>query len=302
MRKLAVLLIIFFSLKLSSQELFCRVNVNFQNIQITNQQLIQKMVKDITDFMNQTVWSPYIFALNERIECAININLTEFNGVDMFRGTLQVSSNRPVYDASLITPILNLQEKSQFRFTYVENVPIEFNENTYTGELAYTLAFYAYVILGFDFDTFSELGGTEFFQKAQKILQNAQSSYNKELWTSIGSSGETNRYWLINFVNSETFVDFRKALYRYHRLGLDLMSQDIQTGRNNVIEALELIKKVNQQKPNNFLVNIFIETKRKEIINIFSEAPLPEITRVRNIMKLIDPLHSSEYDNIGKKQ
>lgn len=300
---LAIALWIIAFYNVNSQELLCRVNINYQTLNVSNQQIFTSMYKDINEFLNQTQWTNYVFGQNERIECSMVLNLTSFNGVDQFEGTLQVSLNRPVYDASMVTSVFNIQESSSFKFNYIENSPLEFNENTFTGELAYALAFYAYIIIGYDFDTFSELGGSEFFQKAQKIVQNAQSSrQNDGVWRAQGSRNENNRYWLVNFLNSDVFSDFRIAMYKYHRLGLDVMTNDIMSGRNSVVEALDLIKKVNQSKPNNYIVYIFLESKRAEITNIFSEAPLPEITRIKPVLKLIDPTHSAEYERIGTKQ
>jgi hypothetical protein len=229
------------------------------------------------------------------------LNITGFDGVDKFTANLQVSSSRPIFDASITTPVLNIKEKQSFKFQYIQNQPLQFNENTYTDELTSTLAFYAYIIIGMDFDTFSELGGSEFFQKAQKIVTNAQSS-PYDIWKSIGSSKEDNRYYLAKNLNSPVYRPFRIALYKYHRLGLDQMVNDITTGRQNVIQAIELIKQVYQKKPNNYLVSLFLETKRQEIINIFSEAPPQEINRIKQILQLIDPAHADAYDKLGKQQ
>ena len=249
--------------------------------------------------MNTTKWTDYIFSNEERIECSILINITQFDGVDNFNATLQVSSTRPVYDASLTTPVLNFKEKKSFNFHYMPNEPLEFNENTYTSELPYAMAFYAYVIIGFDFDTFSELGGSEFFAKAQKLVANAQGS-GLDIWKSMGTNNEDNRYYLAKNLNSPVYKQFRQAMYKYHRQGLDMMTNDITQGRSNVLNSLELLKGVFQKQPNSVLISMFISTKKQEVINIFSEAPPQEANRAKQIMKLIDPINSSEYDNMGK--
>ncbi len=284
-----------------SQELMCRVSVNYSQVNTTNTQVFQAMQRDISEFMNTTRWTDYVFSNQERIECSILINISQFDGVDNFKGTLQVSATRPVYDASLTTQEFNIKEKSgAFDFQYIENQAIEFNENTYTSELAYTLAFYAYFILAMDFDTFSELGGTPFFEKMQKIVTNAQSSPS-QAWKSMGTSREDNRYFIAKNFNSPVYRDFRIAMYKYHRLGLDMMTSDVSAARQNITQALELVKKVYQKKPNNFIVNMFVETKRQEIKNIYSEAPPQEANRAKQIMQFIDPVHSSDYDNMGQQ-
>lgn len=287
-------------MSLFSQELLCRISVNYSSVQTTNTQVFQDMQRDISEFMNTTRWTDYIFSNDERIECSILINITEYDGVDNFKATLQVSSTRPVYDASLTSPVFNFKERQKFEFHYMPNEPLEFNENTYTSELAYTLAFYAYMIIGFDFDTFSELGGTQFFEKAQKLVANAQASPSNA-WKSQGSPREDNRYYLAKYINSPTYKQYRQAMYKYHRLGLDLMTSDITQGRQNVLNALELLKQVYQKQPNSILIAMFCSTKRQEIINIFSEAPAQEANRAKLLMKLIDPTNASDYDNMGKQ-
>ncbi len=299
-KKIFFLIILFFPFNIFSQELNCRVSVNYQQVTTTNTQIFQDLQRDISDFMNTTQWTNYVFDYHERIECSILINIIQFDGVDNFVATLQVSSSRPVYDASLTTSLFKFKEADgTFKFQYIQNQPIEFNENAFTTELAYGLAFYAYIIIGYDFDTFSELGGSEFFDKAQTIVNIAQSSPNKALWRSMGTNHEDNRYFLAKFLTDANYQSFRIAQYKYHLKGLDLMTTDITTARNNVAESIELIKQVYQKRPENFLVQIWIESKRSEIINIFSEAPSAEAKRVAQSLKLIDVTNSDQYDKMG---
>ena len=300
MKKTIIIILIFLPIFTFAQELLCRVSVNYSQINTTNTQVFQALQRDITEFMNRTRWTSYVFGNKERIECSMLINITQYDGVDNFTASLQVSSNRPVYNASLTTPVLNLKEKDgTFKFRYIENQPIEFNESTFTSELAYTLAFYAYIIIGYDFDTFSEFGGTEFFEKAQQIVTNAQSSPNQASWKSIGATHEDNRYYLAKFINSPTYKGFREAQYKYHRNGIDLMVKDVTSGRQNIATSIGLIKKVYQKKPGNYLVQIWIETKRQEIINVFSESPPAEAKRVAEDLKLIDITNADQYDKMG---
>jgi len=301
MKRLIFIALLLISTISYSQELLCRVSVNYQSIKTSNTQVFQALQRDISEFMNNTNWTDYVFDNQERIDCSILINITEFDGVDNFKSTLQVSSTRPIFDASLTTTVFNLKEADGlFAFQYMENQPIEFSENTYTSDLASTLAFYAYVIIGMDFDTFSEYGGTEFFEKAQKIVTNAQSSTNRAAWTTFVSSTEDNRYYLAKFLTNPVYFPIRSAMYKYHRLGLDQMTTDINAGRQNVSKAIDLVKQVYQKKPGNYLTTIFVETKRNEIINIFSEAPAQEIARVKQNMTFIDVSHTSDYDGIGQ--
>lgn len=303
MKKIFLIFILLIPTFVFSQELNCRISVNYSQIKTTNTQVFQAMQRDISQFMNTTRWTNYVFNNHERIECSMLINITQYDGVDNFTATLQVSLSRPVFDASLTSPIMSLKEKDgAFKFQYIENQPIEFNENSYTTELAYSLAFYAYIILGFDFDTFAELGGNEFFDMAQKIVSNAQSSPNQTAWKSIGTSHEDNRYYLAKFLTSPNYRAFRQAQYKYHRLGMDAMTSDITSARQNVTDAIELIKKTYQKKPGNYLVQIWIETKRNEIINIYSDAPPTEAKKVAQTLKLIDVTNADQYDKMGTNQ
>ncbi|MBN2890828.1 MAG: DUF4835 family protein [Bacteroidales bacterium] len=300
MKKIALFILLLIPFVSNSQEFNCRVSVDYSQITTTNIQIFQAMQRDINEFMNTTRWTNYVFNSNERIECSIFIKIIQFDGVDNFSATLQVALTRPIFDASLTSPVFNIKEnEGAFKFQYIENQPIEFNENTYTSELAYSLAFYAYLILGFDFDTFSEYGGDEFFDMTQKIVSNAQSSPNQSVWKSIGTSHEDNRYYLAKFLTSANYRPYRQAQYKYHRLGLDMMVSDVTTARNNITESIELIKQVYQKKPGNFLVQFWIETKRAEIINIYSDAPPQEAKRVAQTLKLIDVTNADQYDKMG---
>ncbi len=283
------------------QELNCRVSINHSQVKTTNIQIFQSMQKDIMEFMNTTRWTNYVFSPEERIDCSILIIITKFNGTDYFEGTIQVSSTRPVYNSSYTSPVINIKEKSGwFKFRYIENQPIEFNERSYTTELAYTLAYYAYFILGMDFDTFSENGGAEFFQKMKTIVSNAQSGLS-DAWRASGTNRYDNRYYLARDLTEESFAPFHSAMYKYHRLGLDLMAQDISAGRQGVLSALKDMLVLYKRKPQSFLIRLFLDTKRDEIINIFSEAPMPEARQAALIMKQIDPSNASKYDKMGSR-
>ncbi len=302
MKKIIIIIMLLMPVVVFSQELNCRVAVNHSQVKTTNIQVFQSLQRDISEFMNQTRWTNYVFNNHERIECSILITIVQFDGVSNFKGTIQVTSSRPVFDASLTTSVFKFREPDgSFNFEYIENQPIEYNENTYTSELSSVLAFYAYLILGSDFDTFSELGGTEFFDKAQNIVTNAQSS-SYPAWKSMGSTKENNRYFLIKFLTAPNFRPYRQAQYKYHRLGLDVMTSDVTAGRQAVSEAVELLKQVYQKKPDNILTFNWLDAKRPEVIQIYSDAPQTEIKRVAQVLKLIDITHSDQYDKMGGRK
>lgn len=271
----------------NAQELNCRININRSQVQGTNEEIFRSMRQDIYEFVNNRKWTNNVFSNNERIECQIQLNITKYNGIDKFTANLSVQSSRPIYGTNYKSTILNYKEKKDFEFTYADGQPLEFNENTYISNLTSVLAFYAYVIIGLDYDTYGMLAGSEYFQKAQTIMNNAQGSTDDN-WKAF-SKGDNNRYYLIENINSSSNSGLRKFYYKYHRLGLDVMQDKLEAGRNEIANSFQLIKNVYNRKPNSNFLKIVFETKMKEIVKVFSEAPMPEKKKVYNILKEVDP-------------
>lgn len=303
MRKIIfVLLISAFSIQTYSQELNCRFSINYSQITNASDEIFRSLQTDLTEFMNTTKWTDYVFDYDERIECSFIINVREFNGIDKFTTTLQVTSSRPVYNTSFNTSVLNLKEDDGvFTFQYVENEPLVFNETSHSSNLTSVLAFYAYLIIGMDFDTFSEYGGTEFYQKMQKIVSNAQSSADSRFgWSAFESTEQNNKYYIAETLNNSNYKPFRSALYNYHRLGLDIMSEDIVEGRKAITESIEKLLLVYKKKRDLHLLTMFFDAKADEIVNVYSEANTDEIKEVYDILKVIDVANSSKYETMGK--
>jgi len=271
----------------NAQELNCRININKSQIQGTNEDLFRSMRQDIYEFLNNRKWTNNVFSNNERIECQIQLNITKYNGIDRFTANLSVQSSRTIYGTNYKSIVLNYKEKKDFDFTYAEGQPLEFNENTHISNLTSVLGFYAYVIIGLDYDTYGMLGGTECFQKAKTIMNNAQSDPDDN-WKAF-SKGDNNRYYLIENITSNSNSGLRKFYYRYHRLGLDVMQDKLEAGRNEIANSFQLIKSVYNRKPNSNFLKIVLQTKMKEIVKVFSEAPMQEKRRVYNILKEVDP-------------
>ena len=293
---------LFISFTVNSQvELKCGVNVNYQKIQGTNKEIFRSMQKDIHEFMNLTKWTDHHYAHNEKIECKILITLSEQQGSDAFIGTIQVSSERPIYNSSYKTRIFNYKERSNdFHFTYQEGQPLEFDESSFTSNLTSVLAFYAYVIIGLDYDTFSLEGGNQYFQKAFTICDNAKSS-NRAAgpgWQAFES--RTNRYWLIENLTNEVYKPIRRCMYRYHRLGLDVMSDKLETGRAEIASSVSLLRDVHLKKPGSYIMTIFFDAKKEELINIFKSSFAMEREKVYKVLSSIDPSNTSDYDAIMK--
>jgi len=284
--------------KSESQELNCSVQVSAQKIQGSNRQVFQTMQKSIYEFMNNTVWTNSVFGFNERIDCSILINLTDQLSADEFRGTIQIQSRRPAYSTTYNTTMLNFVDNN-FQFTYVEFEPLEFDPNTYMSNLTSVLAFYAYLIIGFDYDSFSLNGGQPYFEIAERIVNNAQNAPVTG-WKPYDGSRNRNRYWLVkNILNSE-YANVRRFVYEYHIRGLDLLESRITEARTGMIETLRLLQEVYRRRPDPFMyyLTVVLEAKSSEMISIFTDAFPEEKSRVVQILAEIDPANKSKYEKI----
>ena len=296
-----IIISIFFISSIKSQELNCNVRVTYPQIAGTSVQVYKTMQKDLYEFMNSTKWTKNVFNNNERIQCAIIINVTSKSG-NNFVSTIQVQSNRPVYGTSYQSPLLNLKEDDDdFDFEYIENQNIEFSENRHGSNLLSVMAFYAYIIIGMDYDTFSSEGGTEYFQKAQRIVNNAQSSTNKG-WKAFEAKKQDNRYFLVENLLNSRYGAIRRGMYRYHRLGLDRMGDRLEAGRTEIAESLRYLQKVYRTNKNLYLTKVVLDAKSNEIVDIFSGSFAAEKNKVYNIMKEIDQIHLSKYEKLIKNK
>ncbi len=303
MQKFLIIIALLFVLNLTkAQELNCTVQVTHAQIQTTNIQIFQSMETDIREFLNNHKWTEHVFSNNERIECNIAINLSDYNGTDKFTGTIQVQSRRPVFNSSYNTVMFNYKEEdNNFNFEYIERQPLDFNENTHLSNLTSVLAFYANIIIGLDYDSFSSEGGGLYLQKAQTIVNNAQSS-NDLGWKAYESRKQNNRYFLIEALLNKTYSPIRRCMYRFHRLGLDVMSERPELGRAEIAESLKLVQKVFREKPTALFLSIFFIAKSEELVKIFSEGPIEERQKVATLLKEMDVVNSSKYESITKQQ
>jgi hypothetical protein len=296
-----IVLIILFLLPVTiySQELNCNVQVSAQKIQGSNRQVFENMQRDIYEFMNNTVWTNHVFSYSERIDCSILINLNDQISADEFNGTIQVQLKRPVYNTTYNSTMLNFMDNN-FRFRYVEFQPLEFDPSTHRSNLISVLAYYAYIILGFDYDSFAPQGGTEFFQMAEKIVSNAQNAPETG-WKPYDGSRNRNRYWLVKNVLDKEYEGIRNFIYEYNFNGLDKMESKIGEARTSLVESLRLIQDVYRRKPDPYmyLVQVVIEAKSDELVNIFSESFPEEKSRVVQILTEIDPASKSKYEKIA---
>jgi len=297
-RFLIVLLFSFLVTFSNAQELRCNVQVVSQQIQGTNKQVFRSLQTSVYEFMNNRRWTEHVYNYDERIECNILINLSEQISSDEFKGSLQIQIRRPVFNSSYNTVLFNYKD-NDIRFKYVEFQPLEFNENTKQENLVSLLAYYAYVIIGLDYDSFSMEGGSKYFDKAESIVNKMQNA-SETGWKAFES--RRNRYWLIENIQNKAYSPVRECSYRYHRLGLDRMNEKLIDGRAEIAESLRLLQKAHRAKPGSFILQVFFDAKTDELINIFSESFNDEKTRVYNILTDIDPANLTKYKKIIKSK
>ena len=281
-----------------SQELNCNVQVSAQKIQGSNRQVFESMQRDIYEFMNNMVWTNHVYSYAERIDCNILITLTDQFSADEFRGTIQIQLKRPIFNTTYNSTMLNFMDNN-FQFRYVEFQPLEFDPNSYRSSLVSVLAYYAYMILGFDYDSFSTLGGTEFFQVAEKIVTNAQNA-SEPGWKPYDGSRNRNRYWLVKNVLDKEYEGVRRFIHEYNINGLDRMESRTAEARTSIAESLKLLQEVYRAKPDPYmyLVQVILESKTDELVSIFSEAFPEEKSRVIQILVEIDPGNRTKYEKI----
>lgn len=289
---LTILAVLLFS-GIYAQEFNVTLQVTSPKVEGTEKKIFETLQQELYDFVNNRKWTGYQYKPEERIEGTILITIESRSGED-FKGKMNVALRRPVYKSSYNSALLNYIDKD-IEFKYVEFQPLEYSDNTFSSNLTSVIAYYLYVFLGIDGDSFARNGGTPYFEKAQNIVNMGQNAREKG-WKAFES--QKNRYWLVENYTNPTYSSVREAIYRYHRLGLDQMSDDVETGRASINESLELLKKANREKPGLFILQLFLEAKRDEIINIYSQASPMDKTKAVNTLKEIDPSNSSRYQKI----
>lgn len=294
-----LLMLVFLPEIIYGQELNCNIQISAQRIQGSNRQVFETMQRDIYEFMNNTVWTNHVYSYAERIDCNILINLTDQLSADEFKGTIQIQLRRPVFNTTYNSTMLNFIDNS-FQFKYVEFQPLEFDPNTHRSNLVSVLAYYSYIILGFDYDSFSPLGGTEFFQIAEKIVTNAQNA-PEQGWKPYDGSRNRNRYWLVKNILDKQYEEVRQFMYEYNINGMDKMESKVAEARIGMVESLKLLQTVYRRKPDPYMYYLIVvlEARSDELVNIYSAAFPEEKSRVIQILTEIDPANKSKYEKIN---
>jgi hypothetical protein len=277
-----------------SQELRCNVTINSSKIQGTNKSVFSTLQTSLNDFMNGTKWTNHSFSEEERIDCSFFITVNEYSG-SRCSGSLQAQARRPVYGSSYQTVILNHVDED-FTFDYIEFDRLDFDLRTFKSNITSLMAFYAYLILGIDYDSFSLKGGSQFFENAQIIVTNAQRE-NYQGWNPYENANRKNRYWIIENILSNSFSYERNAYYRYHRLGLDQLAKDGIEGRKQILQALTDIKRSfeEQSETSTPYLRLFFDAKADELINIFAEAPKNDKEEAHKLLTAVDSFNPNKY-------
>jgi len=293
---LLILNFILFTGFLHAQELNCTVQINSDQIPGTNKSVFTTLNKSMSEFMNNRKWTELHFSNEERIECTLNIVVKKVDG-DLFTSEIQIQSRRPVFNSTYNSTLFNFKDVN-YTFNYKEYDQLEMNQNTITSNLTAVLSYYAYIIIGYDLDSYSRLGGTACFQAAENIVNSAQGA-DLAGWKAFEST--KNRYALINNLLDEAFKKFRNYFYEYHRLGLDEMSTNSTNARARIAEGLPILRETNRSTPSAIVISSFLDAKNDELINLFSKATTQEKTDAVQILEDVNPTLSSRYDKILKQ-
>ncbi len=279
---------------LHAQDLNARVQVLSPKLQTANRRIFQALENAMRDFLNGRKWSADAIKPEEKIEGNFVLNITAWDGGSNFSGELQVQSSRPVYNSSYNTTLLNINDRD-FDFTYTEGQTIDYNDQTFRSNLSSVMAYYAYIILGFDYDSFARYGGTPYFASAQNVVTNAQSSSYKG-WKAFDNT--LNRYWLSENLSNKTYVPLRSFLYNYHRNGLDVMADNAAKGRRAIAAALPVLTQLDRTRVGAMLPTLFFSAKRDELVSIFSNADPQEKQQAANLLLRADPANGNKYQTL----
>lgn len=281
---------------LFAQDLNARVQILAPQLSNSNKRVLDMLQVSIKDFLNGRKWTTDALQAQERIDCNFVITITEWDGSSSFKAEAQIQSNRPVYNSSYNSTLLNISDKD-FGFNYAEGQALDFSDQNYISNLSSLLAFYAYIITGLDYDSFSKLGGTPYYQKAQTVLNNAQIAPNPG-WKAFENL--RNRFWLIENLTNRSYNPIRESLYTYHRDGLDVMAENKSKGLKAVLSVIPQLQKIDKQKQGSIINQLFFTAKADEIVNILSAADTQDKLKAYNILAEIDPSNSLKYETLKK--
>lgn len=285
-----ILILLCTSTWLYGQEFNFIVKVNAGRAQTSDRNIFTDMETAFAQFLNTRKWTNDVYNAKERINCNLVLTIEDMPSIGNFKATVQIQAARPVFDSNYQSLLLNFADRD-WQFEYLESQPLEFTENMFTNNLTSMLAFYAYVILGLDYDSFGKLQGNPYFEKAFNIVTNAQQS-NFSGWKQFDSN--RNRYWLAENLMNQQVLPLREAIYTYHRQGMDTFTKSPDEARKTILEALKNIKKVSEVRPNTIAIIAFLDAKTDEMVNIFSQGDMQVRREAYTILSALDPTKISK--------
>ncbi|MFT4660106.1 MAG: hypothetical protein ACI8XB_000364 [Patiriisocius sp.] len=279
-----------------SQELKCQVQVTAPGVSNVDKRIFESLRSSISEFMNNRKWTTDKYTIEERIECTILLTIKNVTSLTRFSGSLQVQSTRAVFNSDYNSQMFNLLD-DDIQFEYLDNTQLEFSPDQYQSDLTSILGYYAYFILGVEYDSFELNGGSQYYSIAQRIVNNAQNS-NIGGWKAF--ENDANRYWLVENMLHQSFRPLRKCIYLYHMHGLDKMYENPNQARVKIKQGIDDLKKVHQVKPLSYNLKIFFQAKADELVNIYSEAPQQEKGAVHEVLQTVNPANISTYQSLKK--
>ncbi len=294
MRKFLILISLLYITFVQSQELNCKVVVNSDKVASTNNQIFRNLENSLNDFMNKTTWTENNFQPNERILCSMFVVINSGGENNQFEASIQVQSSRTIFNSTYSSPVLNINDKD-FNFSYIEFENITYNPNSFDSNLISVMAFYAYMILGADAETFVQDSGNPYFLIAQDIVSLALPNGSKG-WSQ--TEKKQNRFYLVNDILSPTFKPYKDAMHSYHFIGLDEMHKDLKKSKQAIIASIFTLSELNSNRPNAFLTRVFFDAKADEIVSIFSGGPSVPVSDLVDKLNRISPLNSDKWSKI----
>ncbi len=301
MKKTYLILLIFFvSFSCVAQEMNCKVMVIADQIQGVEPKVFKTLEKDLADFINNRKWTSDNFENKEKIECVFTLILNrQIEGVEGgYQGKLNISSSRPIFNTTYSSTMVNYVD-NDISIKYVQYQQLDFNDSRVAGSdpfvsnLTALVAYYTYFILALDYDSYSLKGGTEFYNKAQNIVNNAPE--NKVIIGWKASENQRNRFWLADQAINSRFAEMRNVLYKYHRLGLDLMSTDPDGARNTINTIFPSLEQINTENPSSQWMRFFFYAKSDEIQNFLAKTSITDKQKIIPILTVIDVMNSGKY-------
>lgn len=304
-RVLLILLVLWGFGSMEAQEFRCAVSVNYQKLMTTTQsyessdkRVFDNLKQALEDFVNSRHWTNLEFEQQERLDCTLTLILSERTSATDFKGQISIQLRRPVYNSSYTSGLFNYIESGDFSFVYNDSQPLDYDPNTFYGNLSSAVSYYMYILLGIYFDSYGLNGGEPFFEVARTICQTAENSGYKG-WKSTES--QKARYWFMENHTNSAYAGLHQVYYLYHRMGLDMMTKDQPQARQNILAALDALRQVHKARSNLLSVQQFMDVKISEIVSIFTPAPAEEQKQVYDIVKEVSPINVTKLKDFAQK-